>query len=99
MQVTRIKDAYTLMRATDESRHAMVFYARKVMRPAIALGLFLSCFAVLLVVEREAAARAAAPVTLSSGLSASRATIPVSINGRRASCILDTGSSAILVSP
>ena len=78
----------------------MVFYARKVMRPAIALGLFLSCFAVLLVVESEAAAaRAATPVTLSSGLSASRATIPVSINGRRASCILDTGSSAILVSP
>ncbi len=78
----------------------MLFYARKVMRPAIALVLFLSGFAVLLVVEREAAsARAAAPVTLSSGLSASRATIPVSFNGRQASCILDTGSSAILVSP
>ena len=70
------------------------------MRPTIALVLFLCCFGVLLIAGRGAAAgRAPASVTLSSGLSSTRATIPVSFNGRRASCVLDTGSSAIIVSP
>jgi hypothetical protein len=39
-----------------------------------------------------------APVTLASGLDMSRATIPVDVNGRRFACVLDTGTSAILVS-
>lgn len=42
---------------------------------------------------------ASAPVTLASGSNGTRATIPVTIDGRRADCVLDTGSSAILVSP
>ncbi len=42
---------------------------------------------------------AAASVTLASGLNETRATIPVTIEGQRASCVLDTGTSAILVSP
>jgi len=70
------------------------------MRPAITLVLSLFCFGVLLIAGREvAAARAPVPVTLSSGLSGTRTTIPVSFNGWRSSCILDTGSSAIIVSP
>jgi gag-polyprotein putative aspartyl protease len=44
-------------------------------------------------------ASAAAPVTLASGSNATRATIPITIAGQRASCVLDTGTSAIIVSP
>ena len=70
------------------------------MRPTTALVLSLCCFGVLLIAGRgSAAARAPASVTLSSGVSSTRTTIPVSFNGRRASCVLDTGSSAIIVSP
>lgn len=43
-------------------------------------------------------ASAAASVTLASGIYESRTTIPVTINGQRTSCVLDTGTSAILVS-
>ncbi len=46
----------------------------------------------------RAAASAHAPVILASGLDRSRATIPVDVNGRRYACVLDTGTSAILVS-
>src|SRR6516164_9373278 len=42
---------------------------------------------------------ASAAATLASGLNQTRTTIPVTIEGQRASCVLDTGSSAILVSP
>jgi len=42
---------------------------------------------------------AAASVTLQSGVYATRTTIPVTINGYRVSCVLDTGTSAMLVSP
>jgi len=44
-------------------------------------------------------AAAAAAVTIASGWNGPRTTIPVTINGERASCVLDTGTSAILVSP
>ena len=44
-------------------------------------------------------ASASAPTSLASGFNATRTTIPVTIEGQRASCVLDTGSSAILVSP
>lgn len=43
-------------------------------------------------------ASATAAVTLASGSNATRTTIPVTIDGQRASCVLDTGTSAILVS-
>lgn len=43
-------------------------------------------------------ASATASVTLASGSDGSRSTIPVTINGQRASCTLDTGTSVILVS-
>ncbi len=43
-------------------------------------------------------AMAAASVSLSSGSYEARTTIPVTINGQRATCILDTGTSAIVVS-
>lgn len=42
---------------------------------------------------------AASAVTLPSSTFATRTTIPVTIDGVRTSCILDTGSSAVLVSP
>ncbi len=44
-------------------------------------------------------AAASAPTTIGSGFNSTRTTIPVTIEGQRASCVLDTGSSAILVSP
>jgi hypothetical protein len=44
-------------------------------------------------------ARAAASVTLTSGLNQTRTTIPVSVENTRATCVLDTGSSVMLVSP
>jgi hypothetical protein len=70
------------------------------MRSTTALLFSLCCFGSLVALACEAGlARAPASVTLSSGLYESRTTIPVSIDGRRASCVLDTGSSAILVSP
>jgi predicted aspartyl protease len=43
-------------------------------------------------------ASATASVTLTSGFDGSRSTIPVTINGQRASCTLDTGTSVLLVS-
>jgi len=44
-------------------------------------------------------AAASAGVTIGSGSNGSRTTIPVTIDGARATCVLDTGTSAILVSP
>jgi hypothetical protein len=38
-------------------------------------------------------------MTMQSGLNQTRTTIPVSVNGQRVSCVLDTGTSAIVVSP
>lgn len=63
---------------------------------------FFLCFGgSLLLVSHDAhpASASAAAATLASGLNQTRTTIPVSIEGQRASCVLDTGSSAILVSP
>ena len=39
-----------------------------------------------------------APITISSGLDVSRATVTVSINGQSYACVLDTGTSTMLVS-
>jgi hypothetical protein len=61
--------------------------------------LFLGVLGVLLAGRETAAARASAPVTLASGVAETRTTIPVTINGRRTTCILDTGSSVDAVSP
>ncbi len=44
-------------------------------------------------------AAASAPTTIGSSFNSTRTTIPVTIEGQRATCVLDTGSSAILVSP
>jgi hypothetical protein len=43
--------------------------------------------------------RASSPIVLSSGTNASRSTIPVTVDGQHATCVLDTGTSAIIVSP
>jgi hypothetical protein len=65
---------------------------------ALALSLF--SLGVLLVFGVGARpAQAAASVTLASGLNETRTTIPVTVEGVRASCVLDTGSSVMLVSP
>jgi gag-polyprotein putative aspartyl protease len=63
------------------------------------LTLFLCVTGALLAGRETAAARPSASVTLASGLASTRTTIPVSIDGRRTTCILDTGSSVNLVSP
>ncbi|MBV9333681.1 MAG: retropepsin-like domain-containing protein [Candidatus Eremiobacteraeota bacterium] len=44
-------------------------------------------------------APASSPVVISSGTNATRTTIPVTIDGQRATCVLDTGTSAMIVSP
>jgi hypothetical protein len=51
------------------------------------------------ILEARHVARASASIILSSGSAASRTTIPISIDGLRTSCVLDTGTSAIIVSP
>ncbi len=51
--------------------------------------------------QRQAfpASAAAASVTLQGQSLATRTTIPVMVNGERVSCVLDTGTSAMIVSP
>jgi hypothetical protein len=44
-------------------------------------------------------AAASAAVVIASGTNATRTTIPVSVDGLHATCVLDTGTSAIIVSP
>ncbi len=65
---------------------------------ALVLGLCLGAGTVAIASQTHRA-YAAASVTLASGLNQTRATIPVTVEGQRASCVLDTGTSAILVSP
>jgi hypothetical protein len=90
MQITRTP--YTLMRGSRKSRHAWYATRENVLRFIASLFLLLCCTAAV-------SARVAAPVTISSGLLQTRTTIPVSINGQRVSCVLDTGTSSVLVSP
>ena len=69
---------------------------------ATAFRALLSCLAVGAAATAAALlanpASASGPVTIASATLATRTTIPVTINGVRSSCILDTGTSAILVS-
>ncbi|MBV8066908.1 MAG: retropepsin-like domain-containing protein [Candidatus Eremiobacteraeota bacterium] len=44
-------------------------------------------------------ASASASAIIPSGSNATRTTIPVTIDGERASCVLDTGTSAMIISP
>jgi Aspartyl protease len=90
------------MRGADESRSPVVPYARAVIhrtaqRTLIVVSLCLGGSFAFVAHARPASASAS--VTLQSGLNQTRTTIPVTINGQRASCVLDTGSSAVLVSP
>jgi predicted aspartyl protease len=90
------------MRGADESRRVWYPTVESVISPAAlrALVIFLCLGAIVTAVARDARpASASAPTTLASGFNATRTTIPVAIEGQRASCVLDTGSSAILVSP
>jgi gag-polyprotein putative aspartyl protease len=89
------------MRAADESRR-LCYATLEPMKPlafrafALSLSLGASAMAIL------AATRgvwASTPTIISSGSSATRTTIPITIDGLRTSCVLDTGTSAIIVSP
>lgn len=60
---------------------------------SLCLGASLACLA------HARVAYASASVTMQSDLNQSRTTIPVNVNGQRVSCVLDTGTSAIVVSP
>src|SRR5579864_2222165 len=85
------------MRALDESpspRYAGGNVKATIL--AALLGLFVGLTAAQ--VARAAGDAAHPPVTLASGLDMSRATIPVDLNGHRYACVLDTGTSAMLVS-
>ena len=86
------------MRGADESRSPMVRWLDAMRSTALVLPLFL--LGVLVVLGATAPpAQAAASVTLSSGFNETRTTIPVTVDGVRTSCVLDTGSSVMLVSP
>jgi gag-polyprotein putative aspartyl protease len=90
------------MRGADESRPGVVPYARTVNKQSVLrILLFCLCAGVTVAFSARDARRAdaASAVTLPSGTYAARTTIPVTIDGHRTSCILDTGSSAVLVSP
>lgn len=88
------------MRAADESRPRVVPYARAVNHASAlrALAFSLCLGGSLAYIAHAPAASASASVTLQSGLNQTRTTIPVSINGEHAACVLDTGTSAIVVS-
>jgi hypothetical protein len=80
----------------------MVRYAPAPMRPtALRAPVLPLCLVGIVAVVTSDAHRAAAsaPLTIASGWNESRTTIPVTIDGQRATCVLDTGTSAILVSP
>jgi hypothetical protein len=89
------------MRGADESRSAVVPYGLAVMR-ATAVRVSIVCLCLgggLAAMLRGAHPAAASSVTIGSTAFEGRTTIPVTINGQRTSCVLDTGTSAILVSP
>jgi hypothetical protein len=68
---------------------------------ATALRALLSCLAVgaaAVTAALGANPSASGPATIASATLATRTTIPVTVNGVRTSCILDTGTSAVLVS-
>ncbi len=65
------------------------------MRPAL-FAFFLTALSVAAGPDR---AQAQPPLSLPSGLDQARATIPVQVNGRLYQCVLDTGTSVMLVSP
>jgi hypothetical protein len=71
----------------------MVRYAAKNVTRSLASVLLLLCC------TAAVAPRTPAPVTISAGWTQTRTTIPVTINGQRVTCVLDTGTSAVLVSP
>lgn len=65
---------------------------------AFVLSLALGASAVAILAAMRGASATAATV-ISSGSNSTRTTIPITIDGLRTSCVLDTGTSAIIVSP
>lgn len=80
------------MRGSRESRCAWYATRENVGRLIASLFVLFCCAAAV-------AARAAAPITLSAGWLQTRTTIPVSVDGQRVNCVLDTGTSSVLISP
>lgn len=79
----------------------MVRYAPTVMRRfSLRPPVFALCIAAAVAAGASDARRAsaAASVAIASGENATRTTIPVTIDGLHATCVLDTGTSAIIVS-
>jgi hypothetical protein len=70
---------------------------RKLRLRALVFGLCVGA-AIAAMASDDGRASAAGPVSIASGENATRTTIPVTIDGVRASCVLDTGTSAIIVS-
>jgi Aspartyl protease len=89
------------MRGADESRR--LWYATlDPMKPPVPRAIVLSLclgvsLAAILTVTRGAFASAS--TIISSSTTSTRTTIPITIEGLRTSCVLDTGTSAIIVSP
>jgi hypothetical protein len=89
------------MRAADESRR-LCYATLEPMKPlafrAFVLSLSLGAIAAAVLAETHGVAASASTI-ISSGSNATRTTIPITIDGLRTSCVLDTGTSAIIVSP
>jgi hypothetical protein len=66
-------------------------------RPLLVLLCLAASAAALIAASHRAAA--ADSVTIGSGWNSTRTTIPVTVGYERANCVLDTGTSAIIVSP
>lgn len=89
------------MRAARESRRLCYATLEPMSRRALRVAVLSLSFAAGVAALAGVAHRAWAsgPVVISSGTNATRTTIPVTIDGQRATCVLDTGTSAIIVSP
>ena len=68
-------------------------------RAVVAFLSFLGVGTCAAIVAQSDRAMASSSVSIASGWNATRTTIPVTVNGRRVSCVLDTGTSAMIVSP
>jgi hypothetical protein len=90
------------MRSADESPRVCYATARTVLKPTILVTTSSLCLAIAIAMigcAHRASAAAQGSVTIASRLNQTRPAIPVSINGSRFQCVLDTGTSAIIVSP
>ncbi len=89
------------MRAADESRRLWYATLDRMKPPALRAIVLSLCLGASVAAIFAATHRvfASASTIISSGTTSTRTTIPITIEGLRTSCVLDTGTSAIIVAP